>query len=636
MPLNRPIRGTHASRALTWWSLCRMLLSPLPQKSIAASNQRGVSHKSASVKGRKRVQSPPPPKDTDVELDEVLGRSVLKHQHELSKPLKDPTPIPQFIEHHDYPLQNQSLASHPSPWTARKFDVRRTPLARPHIPYLDPTTTRSKFRDALQKNDAAGAWAIYKTLYALGEVAAEGKAPGARRRKLSPSQLLTVDDHASMLGLCCTHRSALMGAVSASRVFFNIKKQSLTPGVREYNALMYCHLRNRDYPRVEETFNVMEIELEEQRSLLSKDGTSTPLLSICYTPTVRSYNLLLASLALSGRAREAQNVYDDMVADLPGSEADVEAQSLLMEAYGNAGDVQKAWTLFESLVVSARAEWEDQGEGDASSLQVAPRFKRAWDAMIRVFGVNRMLDRALGLFTQGYSHRSPLQFERMEKLPAFVQSNRYPDEETFDAIIEACTISGDVEAASTLWKELLIQSNRDPESDGKHALKHLRRQSDSSDHSEESGPPLVQLHSILEALLPTTSSRAPPGLPQLSYPIGSEPDALDLRSVITPLQLRDAQRSPRFLNPLPSTYRRMMFLHRTSNPPDLARVWKLFEGFSELWSPSEAVYHEIIWTCLASGDAGRAKRWLDAMMAAGFRPAEEVATEVDNWLQKKS
>ncbi|KAI8806274.1 hypothetical protein BJ742DRAFT_817210 [Cladochytrium replicatum] len=622
-----PLLAAHLSTSLTWWSLCRMLLAPLPNQSISRSNQRRLSHKVASVKSRRKIQSPPAQKDADVELDEVLGKSLAKEHNEPNKLLND---TPRLFEHTDKKLPNHSLSSHPSPWTAQKFDVRRTPLPRPHIPYLDPSTTRSKFRYALRKGDAAGAWAIYKTLYALGEASYDWKAAGARRRKLPPSQQLTIDDHASMLGLCCTHRSALMGAVSASRVFFNIKKQSLTPGVREYNALMYCHLRNRDYARVEETFNNMKLELEEQRS----HTASTPLLSrVLYTPTIRSYNLLLAALSMAGRAREAQNAYDDMISDLPGSEADVEAQSLLIEAYGSAGDVEKAWTLFYGLVESARAE---QVEGEPSNLEVPPRFKRAWDAMIRAFGMNRMLDRALGLFIHGFSHRSTLHFAQAENMPAFVQSNRYPDDETFDAIIEACTISGDAQAADALWKELLVQSNLDPNSDGKKPLKHQRDESHSSDSSEESGSILIQWYSILEHTLPNTSTPPPSGLPQFSSDKPAEPDALALRSVITPLQLRDVRRSPRYLSPLPSTYRRMMFLHRTSDPPDLARVWKLFEGFSELWSPSEAVYHEIIWTCLASGDPRRAKSWLDAMMAAGFRPAEEVATEVDNWLQKKS
>ncbi|KAJ3087913.1 hypothetical protein HK102_009989 [Quaeritorhiza haematococci] len=266
--------------------------------------------------------------------------------------------------------------------------------------FMLPDASQASLHAAFNARDGRQSWLLYKELYRYD-----------RLGQLQP------DDHTTLLGFHTTYHLPHLAARFASRVAYNMRKLRIPLDHRDYHCLMLCHLRNKnDVARIMKCFQDMQI----------RDGLK---------PDVRAYCILIASLGRAGKLRAALETYEDMCEQCPGSSVDIEARALVIEAYGYAHDLEGAEHVFADSIALPNAEYIN-GRG----LSPTCVDRRIWEAMIRAYAMSGRLDDALRVFrSMDGGPSSPV----VEK-----------DLETFDAVIQACEVSGDLDTAWTIWNEL--------------------------------------------------------------------------------------------------------------------------------------------------------------------------------------
>ncbi|KAI8920807.1 hypothetical protein DFJ77DRAFT_426143 [Powellomyces hirtus] len=241
--------------------------------------------------------------------------------------------------------------------------------------------------DAFRQHNIRLAWQVYKEMF----------------RKDTLHQM-EADDHTTVLGYLTTHTLPLLGALHASRAMENMRRYGHQPDLRDYHAVMLCHLRNNDARRCALMF---------QRML--EDGVQ---------PDLRAYTLLLAGYAQAKHFTGAQMVWKRMGAKVPGARADMDAWAIMIEACGRCSELEEGVKLYKKV------QREVPGRLD----------RKVHEAMIKAYGAVKQIGPALTIFRQikdGIA-ASPV------------------DLETYDAVISGCETAQDLEMASELWEELLL------------------------------------------------------------------------------------------------------------------------------------------------------------------------------------
>lgn len=272
----------------------------------------------------------------------------------------------------------ENLPTAPS-WTVK-------PRKRPITGSIDMAgSSIEALHSAFRAHDVRQAWQVYKQIFRSNTV-----------------QALHADDHSTLLGWLTTHTLPRLGALHASRVMTNMRRYGHRPDLRDYHAMMLCHLRNNDSRRCAETFK--QITEEGER------------------PDARAYNLLLAAYGQAKDLKGTLRVWDRMKRDLPGARADMDSWAIMIEACGSAGRIDEALAIYEQLNESkARLD------------------RKVYEALIRSYGMNGMSAAALMVFRDLKNRQNGLEV----------------DLETYDAIIRACHTAEDAETALELWQELL-------------------------------------------------------------------------------------------------------------------------------------------------------------------------------------
>ncbi|KAI9100996.1 hypothetical protein DFS34DRAFT_684159 [Phlyctochytrium arcticum] len=245
--------------------------------------------------------------------------------------------------------------------------------------------TADDFHAALRTHDINKAWTVYKEMF--------------RARTL---HTLHPDDHSTMLNAMTSHALPLLAVNHASRVFYNISQYS-HPDLRDYHALMLCHLRGDDPRRVIEDFRkIRDAGIE---------------------PDMRAYNMLLAAHGSFGDLDGALKVWREIEEVVPGSRTCMDSWALIIDACGRAGDVALAEVLWGQLV---------SGLGSNPPPMV-------YDAMIAVYGHSNNSEKVRELYNAGKDGSKSKSITRLN---------------TFDAVIKACDLANDAELAQQIWAEL--------------------------------------------------------------------------------------------------------------------------------------------------------------------------------------
>ncbi|KAJ3015496.1 hypothetical protein HKX48_004572 [Thoreauomyces humboldtii] len=270
----------------------------------------------------------------------------------------------------------------PGRWTVR-------PRRRPLTGAIDLSgTTVAALHDAFRRHDIRSAWQVYKNLF---------------RHDLLNT--LHPDDHTAILGWLTTHTLPLLAALHAARVMENMRRLGHRPDLRDYHAVMLCHLRNSDPRRCVLLFDRM-VDQDHVR------------------PDARAFTLLLAAY---GHAQEFHGLWatwNRMERECPGARADMDAWAVMLDGCGACGRTQEAVELYEEL---------------RHALPAGRRIDRkVVEAMIKVRGQAKQLGSALQMFrdVKDGNAATPI------------------DLETYDAVLQACVAADDPETAMELWEEL--------------------------------------------------------------------------------------------------------------------------------------------------------------------------------------
>ncbi|KAJ3158519.1 hypothetical protein HDU86_002744 [Geranomyces michiganensis] len=289
----------------------------------------------------------------------------------------------------------QSLADDTSPLskaieslpTLERWTVR--PARRPITGATDMSgSSIAEFHDALRAHDVRRAWKVYKEMY---------------RRNVLPQ--LHADDHTVMLGWLTAHTLPRLAALHASRVMENMRRGGHQPDIRDYHAMILCHLRNRDPRRCIEVFRRM---LDEGK----------------VEPDVRTYTLAIAAFGLAGDFRSIRSLWRQMGEKIPGARTNMDAWAVTIDALGASGKLADA----EQMYAKVR-----EGLGPDR-----PVDRKVLEAMIKAYGSALKLAPAMKIFSEVKEGKAATPI----------------DVETYDAIIRACVASGDDEMATELWDEL--------------------------------------------------------------------------------------------------------------------------------------------------------------------------------------
>ncbi|KAJ3183066.1 hypothetical protein HDU87_007488 [Geranomyces variabilis] len=332
---------------------------------------------------------PPPPlqKQQRYPLHSQPHQRQQQHQHQQHTP-SPPTPEPsawrwQSLTDDSSPL---SIAIESLP-TLGRWTVR--PARRP----LTGTTDMSgssllELHDALRDHDVRRAWKVYKEMY----------------RRSVYSQL-HADDHTVMLGWLTAHTLPRLAALHASRVMENMRRCGHTPDLRDYHAVMLCHLRNRDPRRCVEVF----------KRMVDEDHIE---------PDARAFTMAIAAFGQAGDSRSVRSLWRQMGEKVLGARTNMDAWAVTIDALGASGKLDDAERMY--------AEVQD-GLGPARPLD-----RKVHEAMIQAYGRALRLAPAMKIFAAIKDGKAATLI----------------DIETYDAILRACVMSGEDELAAELWDEL--------------------------------------------------------------------------------------------------------------------------------------------------------------------------------------
>ncbi|KAJ3147795.1 hypothetical protein HDU89_005154 [Geranomyces variabilis] len=268
-----------------------------------------------------------------------------------------------------------------------RFTVR--PKGRP----LTGTTDMSgssllELHDALRDHDVRRAWKVYKEMY--------------RRNVMTH---LHADDHTVMLGWLTAHTLPRLAALHASRVMENMRRCGHTPDIRDYHAIMLCHLRNGDPRRCVGVFKRMVDEDQIE-------------------PDVRAFTLAIAAFGQAGDFRSVRSLWRQMGEKVLGARTNMDVWAVTIDALGASGKLADAERMYAEV---------QEGLGPARPLD-----RLVHEAMILTYGRALQLAPAMKIFSVIRDGRAATPI----------------DVETYDAILRACVASGEHELAAELWDEL--------------------------------------------------------------------------------------------------------------------------------------------------------------------------------------
>ncbi|TPX72794.1 hypothetical protein SpCBS45565_g00136 [Spizellomyces sp. 'palustris'] len=259
------------------------------------------------------------------------------------------------------------------------------PRKRPVTGAMDTSgSTVEALHAALRSHNIRQAWQVYKNMYRAGKY-----------------DTLHADDHSTMLGWLTAHTLPSLAAIHAARVLANMRRSGHRLDLRDYHATMLCHLRNNDLRRVAEAFKAIRADGER--------------------PDARAFNLLIAAYGQAKDLRGAFRAWEQMKREVPGAQADMDSWAVMIEACGISNRIEEAERLCDQL--RAANAFSD---------------RKVYEAIIRAYGVNGDLEKALKVFGELKDGRA----------------RENVDLETYDGIILACEAVDDVETAQELWDEL--------------------------------------------------------------------------------------------------------------------------------------------------------------------------------------
>ncbi|KAI9203903.1 uncharacterized protein BJ171DRAFT_508633 [Polychytrium aggregatum] len=130
--------------------------------------------------------------------------------------------------------------------------------------------------------------------------------------------LLSADDHTTLLGYLTRHSRPRLAAIQADRAFATLC-QYHRPDIRDHNYVLMCHLRNQnDLPRLAGAFRK-----------IYEHGNK---------PNSRSFALLMQSLVHDGQLEAAHSLWHEMWSELPCSEAQPDHWAIMIAGYAKAGN----------------------------------------------------------------------------------------------------------------------------------------------------------------------------------------------------------------------------------------------------------------------------------------------------------
>ncbi|KAJ3045681.1 hypothetical protein HDV00_007807 [Rhizophlyctis rosea] len=266
------------------------------------------------------------------------------------------------------------------------------------------TQTLVDLHNAFRAHDRKTAWKLYQRLETTGE--------------------LQPDDYSTILGYTATHTLPQRGVRYAERVMDSMRRQGFKPDLRDWHAILTCHLRVKDIRRLATRFEHMV-----------EDGTD---------PDVKAYTILLAAYARLKNKNLLWSAWERMVQSLPGSEVDMDARAVMVDALGRAGDLSGAEMLVEDIERALRKKngWR-KGVGKSIFANI-----KLYEALIRAYGVNGQLHAAMRNFRTLAKERPSFD------TPDAIGPN------TFDAVLEACAANDELDAAIEFWTALQDQCQR--------------------------------------------------------------------------------------------------------------------------------------------------------------------------------
>jgi pentatricopeptide repeat protein len=309
-------------------------------------------------------------------------------------------------------------------------------------------STIEQLHDAFRRLDAREAWKIYKRLNVPAkhthdddsmkneqatstEASSNTDNNNNNNTSWNHSTRLHPDDHSTMLSFLTLDNHPALAARHACIVAFNILQSGYHLDVRDYNALMTCHLRNKDPRKLVGTFRSM-IRNEEPPLFPSAppeklvfaekwEGGSDFEVSVVI-PDKKSYMLLMAAYVQARMPEEVAHVFREMTRLYPAAKSEPEAYALLIDACGATVDVKGAEMWFERF---------------GRAVGAVPD-RRVLNSMVKSLGSCGEIRRALELF-EGFWKKYAVEW----------------DESSFDAAISALEVADDLEGAEVMWERLL-------------------------------------------------------------------------------------------------------------------------------------------------------------------------------------
>ncbi|KAJ3026414.1 hypothetical protein HK097_006452 [Rhizophlyctis rosea] len=258
--------------------------------------------------------------------------------------------------------------------------------------------------EAFRSHDRKAAWQTWLEL---------------RKKRRSLTRVFQHDDFSQILQFTVAHTIPEKAARYSSFVLQDMRRAKRLPDLRDYRAIMSIQLRVGDVRKITQLFQ----ELVEQG----------------LEPDVKIYTILLASYSKTKNKNLLWTTWEQMVERLPGSEVDMDARSVMVEALGRAGDVSGAEMLVEDIERALRRRnggVKEEGRTLLADIQL-------YEAMIRAYGVTGQLQAAMRNFRT-------LVVER----PDFGKRGAV-GLNTFDAVLEACAVNDDFESALEFWNSLV-------------------------------------------------------------------------------------------------------------------------------------------------------------------------------------
>ena len=244
---------------------------------------------------------------------------------------------------------------------------------------LKPEPTLDDLHTSLSMNDPKQSWTIYKLLFLQDQ-----------------GHLIHAETHTRLLKQTAVFPIVYDAASKAQKIHENMEEFSIKLDARDYLLLMRIHYRNsNDVGRITSLFN----EAQSKR----------------IKPTQNMYAIQLLSLAKAGYLDRVIEIYLKMCQGSRYAYLDTNTLSILIDAFGYAGQVDTVNELFANYL----------DDVEATTLTSKARVKNAlcvYESVIRSNSVNGYKEEALELFNQIENHNLKLELS------------------TFDALIEGLSL----------------------------------------------------------------------------------------------------------------------------------------------------------------------------------------------------